>query len=100
MAMSYDPNDPRLTSYALDELDESERPSIEAQLAECAESRKTVEEVRATALLLSAELRQESSPGLTTEQRQALEGRLTEAARPARRILRYAMAAGVFLALG
>jgi Ca-activated chloride channel family protein len=74
--MTYDPNDPRLTAYALGELDESERPAIEDQVAHCAASRQVVEEVRALADLLTEQLRREPSPGLAPHQRLAIEHRL------------------------
>ena len=41
-----EPDDPKLTAYALGELDEGERQKIEAQLAGNEEARKTVREVR------------------------------------------------------
>ena len=50
--MTFDPNDTRLTAYALGELEGAERDEIETQLAGCAESRKYVEEVREMARLL------------------------------------------------
>src|SRR5579864_5466712 len=76
--MTYDPNDPRLTAYVLGELDEAERKAVEAQLAECAESRGSVEEIRTTAELLAAQLRKEPSPGLSLEQREAIERQLVK----------------------
>ncbi len=88
--MPFDPNDPRLTAYALDELDPAELASVEAQLADCAESRKYVEEIRETARLLTAQLHHEPAPnGLTTEQRKTIETELepipTFVSRPIRR---------------
>ena len=42
-------DDPRLTAYALGELDDAERSAIEVLLAESPESRQFVEDIRATA---------------------------------------------------
>ncbi|MCA1685087.1 MAG: hypothetical protein LC745_03715 [Planctomycetia bacterium] len=103
--MPFDPNDPRLTAFALDELDDADRLAVEAQLAGCAESRRYVEEVRETARLLTEQLRQEPAPGLTPEHRQAIEVGLEPAAsvalkvsRPWAPVLLSAAAAGLLLA--
>ncbi|GAC1463748.1 MAG: hypothetical protein NVSMB9_01570 [Isosphaeraceae bacterium] len=75
--MTFDPNDPRLTAFALGEpLDGTDQAAVEAQLTSCAESRKNVEEIRAMARLLTEQLRTEPSPGLTDAQRDAIEGEL------------------------
>src|SRR5262249_50848604 len=74
--MTYDPNDPRLTAYALGELDESDRPAIEAQLAEDPESRRAVAEICEVAKLLTGYLRTEPSPGLAAEQKRVIEQQL------------------------
>ncbi len=71
--MTFDPNDPRLTAFALDELEGEDRAAVEAQLAECEESRKYVEEIRETARLLTDQLHQETAPGLTADHRIAIE---------------------------
>ncbi len=81
--MSLDPDDPRLTAYALGELDGAERAAFEAELAESPESQSLIDEIRATARLLSEHLHQEPSPGLAPAQRKALEGLLEpKVARP------------------
>ncbi len=99
--MPYDPNDPRLTAFALGELEDHERPAVEAQLEACAESRTAVEEIRAAARLLEDELRREASPGLAPEQRSAIEGRLAHPSRPAARAwISLALAASVLLCVG
>ncbi len=71
--MTFDPNDFRLTAYALDELEGEDRAAVETQLAECEESRKYVEEVRETARLLTDQLHMEIAPGLTADQRKTIE---------------------------
>ncbi|HEV3165631.1 MAG TPA: VWA domain-containing protein [Isosphaeraceae bacterium] len=103
--MTYDPNDPRLTAYALDELDDADRPDVEAQLAACAESRRTVDDIRATAQLLSQQLHREPSPGLTAIHFQAIEGQLSQPqaptnGRPRFRWLTVALAASFLGAAG
>jgi hypothetical protein len=49
----YNTDDPKLTAYALGELDEADRAAVEAQLAEDEASRKFVQEVRETVAELS-----------------------------------------------
>ena len=44
--MSFDPEDPRLTAYALGELDESERQAIAAEIDDHPEALQFVEELR------------------------------------------------------
>jgi Ca-activated chloride channel family protein len=78
--MTFDPNDPRLTAYALGELAGAQHAEVVALLADCAESRKYVEEVRAMAQLLTESLHQEPSPGLSPEHRRAIEVELEPAA--------------------
>ena len=80
--MSLDFSDPRLTAYALDELDAAERAEVEAQLAGDPERRRLVEEIRATARLLTEHLQNEPHPKLTPKQREAIEARL-QTAKPA-----------------
>src|SRR5215471_7388332 len=82
--MSLDFSDPRLTAYALDELDAVERAVVEAQLVDDPERRRLVEEIRATARLLTEQLQNEPSPKLAPEQREAIEARL-QTAKPKRR---------------
>jgi Ca-activated chloride channel family protein len=67
--MPFDPNDPRLTAFALGELDDSERAAVAAELAASDEARQFVADTRATADLLTEQLRKEPSPGLAPEQR-------------------------------
>jgi Ca-activated chloride channel family protein len=73
--MPFDPNDPRLTAYALGELDDAEMVEFEALIADAPDAQRYIEETRATARLLSEQLRRESSPGpgLGPEQHQSIE---------------------------
>src|SRR5208337_1068409 len=57
--MISDTNDPRLTAYALGEIDPSERSEIEQLLADCEEARNYVAEIRQTAQWLAEELQKE-----------------------------------------
>lgn len=70
---NFQPDDPRLTAYALGELDPNERAEVEAMLAESAEARTALEEIRETIGLLSRELTFEPALTLTMTQRQAVE---------------------------
>src|SRR5208337_2016416 len=57
--MIFDTNDPRLTAYALGEIDPAERSEIEQLLADCEEARNYVAEIRQTAQWLAVELQKE-----------------------------------------
>src|SRR4051794_39693386 len=59
--MTFDPNDPRLTSYVLGELDPSEREAVEAILNESSECRRAVEEIRSTVGWLTERLHEEQA---------------------------------------
>ena len=94
------PDDPRLTAYALGELDDDDRAQVEALIADDPEAVRQVADVLATARLLSEHLRAETSatPGLDPEQRQAIEDRLetTIVEKPRRRRwIPYAVAASL-----
>lgn len=56
-----DPDDPRLTAYALGETSASERDAVERFLAESAEARTAVEQTRALARSLEAEFARENA---------------------------------------
>ena len=68
--MKIDPNDPKLTAYALGELDETERAAVERELIRSDAARQAVEEIRATAGLLKEEL--SSEPRLQLSESQTL----------------------------
>ena len=57
----FDPDDPRLTAYALGEADENDRRAIEEWLAESAEARAEVEQTRGLALILTSEYARENA---------------------------------------
>jgi Ca-activated chloride channel family protein len=102
--MSLDFSDPRLTAYALDELDEPERVEVETILAADADARRFVEEVRATARLLTEQLQHEPHPMLAPAHREAIEAKIPTAPRPRNRWRRYGLdlrlaAAGAALVL-
>ena len=59
--MSFDIDDPRLTAYALGELDESEKQKVERLLADQPEARKSIEEIRLTASWLTERLHEEQA---------------------------------------
>jgi Ca-activated chloride channel family protein len=86
--MSHNTDDPKLTAYAIGELDDTERKAVEAHIATCADCRKFVEETKATAGLLSKELAKETGPGLTEAQRRTVEAQAkSPAVKPFRRTL-------------
>lgn len=65
--MTIDTNDPRLTAYALNELEEADRAEIERLLAESPAARAEVEAIRAAAARLSNELAAEPLPDQTPQ---------------------------------
>jgi Ca-activated chloride channel family protein len=58
--MIFEPDDPRLTAFALGELDPDSHGEIAELLASSDEARRHVEEIRRTASLLTEELRKEN----------------------------------------
>ncbi len=83
------PDDPRLTAYALGELDPTEQAVVERLLADSPAAKAALEEIRGVATLLTNELRQEAAPELTSAQRSAiLAGRVTTVAAVAPAIAR------------
>ncbi|WZP00498.1 von Willebrand factor type A domain-containing protein [Isosphaeraceae bacterium EP7] len=72
--MPLDADDPRLTAYALGELDDpAETAEIQAALAQSADLRQFVDEIRATGDLLAGHLKAEPVPGLIVAYRGDLE---------------------------
>ena len=74
--MPIDPEDPRLTAYALGELEENERVDLEQLLSDSDEGRRVVDEVRETARLLSITFAEEVGTGLTPSHWKAIEGEI------------------------
>lgn len=77
--MNLNPDDPRLTAYALGELPEAECAQFEAELKESAECQNLVEEIRATTALLENEFAEQKSPSLNQAQRRVIENQLRPA---------------------
>ncbi len=80
--MKIDPTDPKLTAYALGELDEKERAAVEAALDD--QARAEADKIRATAQLLKQELANEPCPALDKSQREKIE---SAAMSPANKII-------------
>ncbi len=75
--MNIDPKDPRLTAYALGELEsEDERIEIEKALDGSEELTQIVAQIRQTAALMTEELQKEPSPGLAPKHQQRIESEL------------------------
>lgn len=70
--MKLNPDDPRLTAYALDELGSDDRISIEDALKDDAEAQQAVAEIRFVSGLLKRGFAEEKVPGLTEKQRSAI----------------------------
>ena len=68
--MSIEHDDPRLTAYALGEMDEAERAEFEALLEQDASAADEVEAIRATVGQLQDEFRVEETHALDDERRQ------------------------------
>src|SRR5262245_35273238 len=76
-------DDPRLTAYALDELNGAERLSLETELEKLPECLREVEEISGTGAWLRAELSAEPLPEFPVAQRQRIENRLQSQTEPA-----------------
>jgi Ca-activated chloride channel homolog len=74
--MRIDPNDPKLTAYALSELDETEQEAIEHELLHSDDARQAVEEIRAAAEVLKKELSNEPRLQLSEAQCSSIERKL------------------------
>ena len=85
--MPLTPDDPRLTAFALGELDESERPEFEALVAQDPEALALVFDIRATASYLTEHLRAEARPIVEPGLLRAIDLRLepTRVLKPRRR---------------
>jgi Ca-activated chloride channel family protein len=103
-------DDPRLTAYALNELEEADHMEVEAFLASDETARRTVEETRRTVAMLTESLRTTSAPNLTAAQLETIVAATTpsaiapslsdEPARPGRRAwARWALATAACAAL-
>ena len=98
---SIEPNDPRLTAYALDELAEAERAEVEAWLAANPAARDEIDAIRETGNELARELHEEPCPELHEDQRAAIVKRGEQSRMPWRRraVLGLAMAASLLLVM-
>jgi Ca-activated chloride channel family protein len=72
-------DNPKLTAFALGELDPAERAAIEAELKNSPECRRAVEEIRATVLLLEKKLATAESPepALTPQQSEQIRQKIS-----------------------
>ena len=66
---AFNSEDPRLTAFVLDEIDDSDRAEIEQLLETSTEARAAVKEIEETIGVLKEGLAGEPTPELTTEQR-------------------------------
>ena len=81
--MKLSPDDPKLTAYALGELDHSEAAEFERELQSDPELREAVAEIRETAALLKREFSQGPALSLHAKQKDAvLEARNQTRERP------------------
>jgi Ca-activated chloride channel family protein len=71
--MTITPNDPRLTAYALGEMNDSDHLAFEALLADDEAAKREIEGIRQTAALLAADLGQGAPSELTSTQRSRIE---------------------------
>ncbi len=72
--MKINPDDPRLTAYALDEMDSNECRQFEQEIANDPETQQSIHEIRELAGVLAAELKKEPVPSLTKEQKRHIHG--------------------------
>ena len=81
--MKIDPNDPRLTAYALGELDDNERAEIDALIKDDTDAQREVETIRRATSKVTEELQSESCPRLNPEQLAAIKERFSAFEKPA-----------------
>src|SRR5262245_21530462 len=74
--MSINPDDPKLTAYALNELEGNELKEVEKQLSESEAARHEVAEISRTAQQLTRELAAEPMPVLTYAQQLEIKARV------------------------
>ena len=81
--MKINPNDPKLTTYALGEIqDENDRKAIEEFLEQSEEARQEVDSIREAAVLLTSELQNEPTPVLSKQQHQEIAAKSRRQAHP------------------
>ncbi len=80
--MIFDPDDPRLTAYALGELEGDDRTSVETLIQQNEEARQFVDETRRLAGLLRESLRTEPVSGLDPSHRDAIAAHLDGPSQP------------------
>src|SRR6059036_714612 len=100
--MKLDPNDPKLTAYALGELDAAERSAVESELAASPAARQELEEIREVAVKLREQLKTEPHGGLSNLQRIAIEEQATRLRKQTVRVpwIGLAVAASLLAAIG
>lgn len=103
------PDEPKLTAYALDELDPAERAEIEQLLRDDTAARAEVEQVKSFTVKLREQLKAEAGAPLTEVQRTSILAASTEGAAarapkvvafPMRRVIVWAAAACLFVGVG
>ena len=100
---AFNPDDPRLTAFALGELDGADRDEIEQLIAASPEAAAAVRDIEDTVGMLNGSLAEEPAPELTEEQRVAiLSGEAVDAdseteadARPSKPIAKIAAASAL-----
>jgi Ca-activated chloride channel family protein len=80
--MNVNKQDPRITAFALGELNGDERDAVETAVAADPELQELVKEVGVAANLAGLALRQANAPGLSEEQRQAILDAAEQVTRP------------------
>ncbi len=76
MTLSHD--DPKLTAFALGELDDSQRSAVEAAIAASPELQHTVADIRAVADAITVGLNAGPALSLTAAQRSLVESRMSD----------------------
>src|ERR1043166_9315040 len=92
--MKIDPKDPKLTAYALGELDDSNRAAIEEALEESEAVGRGIEEIRLAMGLVKEELTKEECPQLSEKQREAVTELLKH--EPSKAIIPFPLTKGFF----
>ena len=73
MTNDFDPKDPKITAYALGELNPAEKAEVEKLIHDSDDAQRAVGEIRKTVCMLTEEFQNEVKPSLSEEHRQAIE---------------------------
>ena len=78
--MKITPDDPKLTAYALGELNETDHAAVKAEVEKSPGCQRAVEEIQRAAAMLAEEFSAEELPDLTFAQQRKIENQIRQPA--------------------